>query len=56
MAGNSIPEVFPDKSKVEAAVATQEKPRRERGTGRLWRIGPIWYIQYYVHGRQVRES
>lgn len=32
------------------------KPRRERGEGRLWQIGRIWWIQYYVHGRQVRES
>ena len=33
-----------------------QKPRRERGEGRLWQIGQIWWIQYYVHGRQVRES
>src|SRR5579864_5106494 len=33
-----------------------EKPRRERGEGRLWQIGKIWWVQYYVHGRQVRES
>lgn len=32
------------------------KPRRERGTGRIWQIGPIWYIQYSVNGRQVRVS
>jgi integrase len=38
-------------SEVEA-----QKPRRERGEGRLWQIGRIWWIQYYVHGRQVRES
>ena len=29
---------------------------RRRGEGRLWRIGRIWWIQYYVHGRQIRES
>jgi len=29
---------------------------RQRGEGRLWQIGRIWWIQYYVHGRQVRES
>ena len=33
-----------------------QKSRRERGEGRLWQIGKIWWIQYYVHGRQVRES
>jgi integrase len=31
-------------------------PRRERGEGRLWLKGKIWWIQFYVHGRQVRES
>ena len=30
--------------------------RRTRGTGRVWQIGPIWWIQYYAHGRQVRET
>lgn len=30
--------------------------RRKRGEGRLWKIGRIYWIQYYVHGRQVRES
>jgi len=29
---------------------------RRRGEGRIWQIGRIWWIQYYVHGRQVRES
>jgi integrase len=29
---------------------------RQRGEGRIWQIGRIWWIQYYVHGRQVRES
>ena len=39
----------------EAAVA---KPQRERGTGRVWRIGPrIFWIQFYdSSGRQRRES
>jgi integrase len=35
---------------------SERQPRRERGEGRLWRMGKIWWIQYYVHGRQVRES
>jgi integrase len=29
---------------------------RQRGEGRIWKIGRIWWIQFYVHGRQVRES
>jgi integrase len=29
---------------------------RRRGDGRLWLRGDIWWIQYYVYGRQVRES
>lgn len=29
---------------------------RRRGEGRIWQIGRIWWIQYYVHGRQIRES
>jgi integrase len=33
-----------------------DKPRRERGSGRIWRMGRIWWIQFYVNGRQVRES
>lgn len=33
-----------------------EKKHRERGTGRVWRIGKIYYIQFYSHGRQIRES
>ncbi len=38
------------------AGGAESKPRRERGTGRVWQIGRIWYIQYYVRGRQIRES
>jgi integrase len=26
------------------------------GKGRLWRRGNVWWIQYYVHGQQHRES
>src|SRR5436309_14369804 len=26
------------------------------GKGRLFRRGRVWWIQYYVHGQQVRES
>jgi integrase len=40
----------------EQTTDTTKKPRRERGTGRIWQIGDIWYIQYYVNGRQVRKS
>lgn len=37
--------------------ATQEKrERRKKGEGRIWQIGRLWWIQYYLHGRQVRES
>src|SRR5579863_5200125 len=35
---------------------TASQPRRQRGEGRLWLKGEIWWIQFYVHGRQVRES
>lgn len=30
--------------------------RRARGEGRIWKIGRIWWVQYYAHGQQVRES
>jgi integrase len=40
----------------EQTMDTTKRPRRERGTGRVWQIGPVWYIQYYVNGRQVRKS
>lgn len=30
--------------------------RRARGSGRIWKIGRIWWIQFYSNGRQVRES
>lgn len=26
------------------------------GKGRLWKRGSRWWVQYYAHGRQVRES
>jgi len=29
---------------------------KERGTGRVYKRGNIWWIQFYSHGRQVRES
>jgi len=35
---------------------SETKPKRERGTGRIWQKGKIWWIQYYSHGRQIRES
>jgi len=34
----------------------EEKLRRVRGDGRIWRRGRICWIQYYVNGRPVRES
>jgi integrase len=40
----------------ENAGGAESKPRRERGTGRVWQIGRIWYIQFYCRGRQIRES
>src|SRR5712692_6230627 len=30
--------------------------RRQRGEGRIWRRGRIWWIKYYVRGRPVCES
>ncbi len=30
--------------------------KRERGTGRLFRRGDIWWCQYYFHGEQMRVS
>ncbi len=37
--------------------ATDKPKRRKRGTGRVWQIGDIWYIQYYNQsGRQIRET
>jgi len=34
------------------------KPRRDRGTGRIYRMKGrnVWMIQYYQNGRQIRES
>jgi hypothetical protein len=35
----------------------EERPTmRDRGTGRLFRRGNVWWIQFYSHGKQVRES
>jgi integrase len=30
--------------------------KRERGTGRLFQRGQVWWAQYYLHGQQVRTS
>ena len=30
--------------------------KRERGTGRLFQRGQVWWAQYYLHGQQVRIS
>jgi integrase len=32
------------------------RERRERGTGRLFLRGRVWWAQYYSHGRQIRVS
>lgn len=72
MAGNdcSSHEVSPNKSVVspsqnsaesspresEQGMVASKKPRRERGTGGMWRIGEIWWIQFYSRGKKVRES
>ena len=29
---------------------------RERGTGRLFQRGDLWWCQYYFHGEQIRVS
>jgi hypothetical protein len=34
----------------------EDRHRRGRGQGRIWRRGGVWWIQYYAHGRQIRES
>ena len=47
-----------DDSTPEVIESAQErKPRRGRGTGRLYRMrhSANWWIQYYVNGRQKRE-
>jgi len=33
-----------------------KKERRKWGTGRVWQDGGVWWIQYYAHGQQIRES
>ena len=40
----------------EQTMDTTKKPRGKRGDGRIWQIGPIWYVQYYVNGKQIRVS
>src|SRR5437016_297782 len=42
------------KGKEEGRRAMNEK--RERGTGRIFQRGSTWWIQYYVHGQQIRVS
>jgi integrase len=37
-------------------VEEKKSQKRERGSGRIWQIGRIWYVQYYSRGRQIRES
>ena len=33
-----------------------EKKRRQRGTGGLWQVGNVWWLQYYAHGKKIRKS
>lgn len=40
----------------EATKSSTPTPRGKYGEGRVWQIGRIWWIQYHVHGRKVRES
>ncbi len=28
----------------------------KRGSGRVWQMGNVWWIQYYSRGRKVQES
>jgi hypothetical protein len=36
---------------------TKAVEKRERGTGRIWQMGRIWWVQFYdATGRQRRES
>jgi len=42
---------------VEMQPTSEKYEKRERGSGRIWRRGPFYWIQYYdAHGRQIRES
>lgn len=41
---------------IEVAEGRQSHSRRQRGEGRIWRRGRIWWIQFFAHGLQVRES
>lgn len=41
---------------IQNTETVSRRPRRERGEGRIWLNGKIWWIQFYVHGRQMRES
>jgi integrase len=36
--------------------STQPKPKRERGSGRIFLRGSVWWISYYLRGREYRES
>jgi len=34
----------------------EQQTRRERGTGRVYQRGEVWWIAYHVRGRKYRES
>lgn len=40
----------------ELRKAIETKSKRERGTGRIFLRGTIWWCRFYFHGRQVAES
>jgi integrase len=33
-----------------------DQKRGEYGAGRIWKLGNRWWVQYYINGKQVRES
>lgn len=35
---------------------TKRKPRRERGTGQVLKVGNVWKIRYTLNGRRILES
>ena len=38
------------------AVMPEPRTRRDKGEGRVWKRGKVWWIQFYFRGQQVRES
>src|SRR5262245_45294263 len=52
------PSSAPRETTNQAADAATQPARQahERGQGTLYRRGRVWWVQYFVHGRRVRES